>query len=76
MDEILWELRDHDAALEDDCPVTPELYRELRGQELEALGGAGKGRLSQAAEILDGLVLITLGKMGRVCAASPWHPRW
>ncbi len=53
----LWQWLHHDAALDDGRKVTPDLYRDLRGQELEALGGAGKGRLGQAAEILDGLVL-------------------
>ncbi|HEY0553820.1 MAG TPA: malate synthase A, partial [Thermoanaerobaculia bacterium] len=53
----LWQWLHHDAALEDGRKVTPDLYRDLRSQELEALGGADKGRLGQAAEILDGLVL-------------------
>ena len=53
----LWQWLHHDAALEDGRKVTPDLYRDLRGQELQSLGGAETGRLGQAAEILDGLVL-------------------
>jgi malate synthase len=53
----LWQWLHHDAALEDGRKVTEELYREMWEQELEALGGPEKGRLRQAAEILDGLVL-------------------
>jgi malate synthase len=53
----LWQWIHHDATLEDGRKVTPELYRDLRDQELQALGGAEQGRLRQAAEILDSLVL-------------------
>ena len=53
----LWQWIHHDAALEDGRKVTPELYRELRDQELPALGGPDHGKLRQAVEILDGLVL-------------------
>jgi malate synthase len=53
----LWQWIHHDATLEDGRKVTPDLYRDLRGQELQALGGAERGRLRQAAEILDSLVL-------------------
>jgi malate synthase len=53
----LWQWIHHDAALEDGRKVTEELYREMRDQELEALGGRDKGRLGEATEILDGLVL-------------------
>jgi malate synthase len=53
----LWQWIHHDAALDDGRKVTPELYREMRDQELEALGGRGEGRMGEAVEILDGLVL-------------------
>jgi malate synthase len=53
----LWQWIHHDAALEDGRNVTPELYRDLRDQELQGLGGPGHGRLRQAVEILDSLVL-------------------
>ena len=32
-------------------------YAELRDEELERLGGAGEGRLAEAADLIDGLVL-------------------
>ncbi len=53
----LWQWIHHDATLEDGRKITPDLYRDLRDQELQALGGAEQGRLRQAAEILDSLVL-------------------
>ena len=53
----LWQWLHHDAALEDGRKVTEALYQEMRDQELEALGGREKGRLGEAAEILDRLVL-------------------
>jgi malate synthase len=53
----LWQWIHHDAALEDGRKITPELYRELRDQELQALGGPDHGKLRQAVEILDSLVL-------------------
>jgi malate synthase len=53
----LWQWLRHGARLDDGRPITPDLYRELRDQELQALGGPAQGRLRQAAEILDSLVL-------------------
>jgi len=53
----LWQWIHHDAALEDGRKVTPDLYRELRDPELQALGGPDHGKLRQAVEILDALVL-------------------
>jgi malate synthase len=52
----LWQWVHNRVKLPDGREVTPELYRELRDRELDALG-AGNGRLRQAAEILDSLVL-------------------
>jgi malate synthase len=37
--------------------MSPELYREIREQEMAKLGGEGQGRLRDAAELLDSLVL-------------------
>ncbi len=53
----LWQWIRHGARMDDGRPVTPELYRELQDQELQALGGSGQGRLGDAARILDELVL-------------------
>ena len=53
----LWQWIRHGATLEDGRRITPELYRQLRDEELSALGGPGQGRLSDAAKILDSLVL-------------------
>jgi malate synthase len=53
----LWQWIWNDAYLDDGRQVTADLYRQIRDQELAALGGPDKGRLRDAAEILDGLVL-------------------
>jgi malate synthase len=53
----LWQWIWHDARMDDGRQITPELYREFRDEELEALGGPDQGRLRDAAEILDRLVL-------------------
>jgi malate synthase len=53
----LWQWLWHDAKMDDGLQITPELYRQLRDEELAALGGADQGRLRDAAEILDRLVL-------------------
>jgi malate synthase len=53
----LWQWIWNDAVLDDGRRVTPDLYREIRDQELAALGGPGQGRLRDAVEILDGTVL-------------------
>ncbi len=53
----IWQWKRNDARLEDGTPVTEDLYREVRSRELERLEAAGSGRLREAAEILDGLVL-------------------
>ncbi len=52
----LWQWVHYEVPLPDRRKVTAELYRELRDRELDALG-ASNGRLRQAAEILDSLVL-------------------
>jgi malate synthase len=53
----LWQWVHRDATLEDGRRITPELYRELRDQELEKLGGDGHGKMRQAMKLLDSLVL-------------------
>jgi len=52
----LWQWRRHGVALDDGRKVDEQLYRGVRDEELAKLG-AGGGRVRQAAEILDGLVL-------------------
>src|SRR6185295_3954254 len=53
----LWQWTWHGARMDDGRQITPALYRQFRDEELAALGGAEKGRLREAAEILDRLVL-------------------
>jgi malate synthase len=53
----LWQWLWNDVELDDGRRFTPELYRDLRDRELAKLGGPAKGRLRDAAEILDELVL-------------------
>jgi malate synthase len=53
----LWQWIWHDARMDDGRPVSSVLYRQFRDEELAALGGPGQGRLRDAAEILDRLVL-------------------
>jgi malate synthase len=53
----LWQWIHNGARLSDGRAVTADLYRAVRQEELARLGGPDAGRLSQAAEILDGLVL-------------------
>jgi malate synthase len=55
----LWQWRTTATRLDDEREATAELYRAVRDEELEKLGGpsAGSGRLADAASLLDGLVL-------------------
>jgi malate synthase len=53
----LWQWRVIGTPLDDGPPLTPDRYRSIRDEELASLGGAGEGRLGDAAELLDGLVL-------------------
>ncbi|MCA1583022.1 MAG: malate synthase A [Acidobacteria bacterium] len=52
----LWQWIHNGAALSDGRKVTRDLYRQVRGEEMAALGGEATGRLRDAAEILDELV--------------------
>jgi malate synthase len=53
----LWQWLQNGTPLADGRPFTADLYRDIRDQELQKLGGPAKGRLREAAEILDELVL-------------------
>jgi malate synthase len=53
----LWQWVHNGAPLADGRAFGAEHYRQIREQEIEKLGGEGKGRLRDAAEILDELVL-------------------
>ena len=54
---LLWHWRDREAPLGDGRTVDDETYRAVRDEELAWLGGPGEGRLAEAAEVLDSLVL-------------------
>ncbi len=43
--------------LDDGDPFTPERYATIRDEELERLGGRRQGRLADATDLLDRLVL-------------------
>jgi malate synthase len=56
----LWQWIQTGATLDDGRPVTADLYRQIRAEELAKLiqpGGAGVGRHGDAAALLDRLVL-------------------
>jgi malate synthase len=53
----LWQWRATGTRLTDGRAVTAELYRQIRGEELAALGGAAVRRLGDAGALLDDLVL-------------------
>jgi malate synthase len=53
----LWQWRVTGTALDDGRPAGPELYRQVRDEELGRLGEGAYGRLGMAAELLDALVL-------------------
>jgi malate synthase len=53
----LWQWRVHRVALDDGRPMSRELYRAVRDEELSRLGSAFPGfRWDDAAQLLDGLV--------------------
>ncbi|HTD52617.1 MAG TPA: malate synthase A, partial [Thermoanaerobaculia bacterium] len=52
----LWQWIHRGARLSDGSAITRDSYEKIRGEELGKLGGEGKGRLRDAAKILDGLV--------------------
>jgi malate synthase len=53
----LWQWVKHGAAIAGNGKMSADLYRRIRDEELEKLGGAGAERYGDAARILDGLVL-------------------
>ncbi len=53
----LWQWRTTGTTLDDGRPVDATLYGEIRDTELASLGGRGTGRLGDAADLLDDLVL-------------------
>src|SRR4029078_9946083 len=53
----LWQWRTSGASLDDGAQLGGDRYRTIRDEELRALRGAGAGRLQEAAELLDALVL-------------------
>jgi malate synthase len=53
----LWQWLKQGATLADGTLVTPALYEQVRAEELARLGGPEAGRLGQASELLDRLVL-------------------
>jgi malate synthase len=53
----LWQWRRRGVRLHDGRPFTGELYGAIRDEELARLGGRGAGRLGEAVDLLDRLVL-------------------
>lgn len=53
----LWQWLQHSVILDNGQTFTESMYRAIRNEELQRLGGPAEARLQQAAEILDYLVL-------------------
>jgi len=53
----LWQWVHREARLDDGRPITPELYAQVREEELARLGGRDTAHYREAAEVLDDLVL-------------------
>jgi len=53
----LWQWRATGVPLDDGAPLSADRYRSIRDEELGRLGGRSVGRLADAADLLDGLVL-------------------
>jgi malate synthase len=53
----IWQWIRHRTTLEDGRPVTRDLYRQVRAEELARLGGPGRERYEESAELLDQLIL-------------------
>jgi malate synthase len=54
----LWQWRRHEVRLDDGHVLDDVRYRAVRDAELERLGGRDRGRLDDAATLLDELVLV------------------
>jgi malate synthase len=53
----LWQWLRHSVTLDGGTPVTDDLYRRIREEELAALSGSGATQVAAAANLLDQLVL-------------------
>ena len=53
----LWQWITNKAKLEDGTVASRELYQRIRDEELEKIGGRKQGRMPEAVELLDSLVL-------------------
>ena len=53
----LWQWLHHGATLADGRTFDEALYQQIRDEEIERLGGRGEGRLGEAAEVMDEVVL-------------------
>jgi len=53
----LWQWRATGIPLDDGAPLTDERYLAIRGEELDRVGGRATGRLGDAGDLLDQLVL-------------------
>jgi malate synthase len=53
----LWQWLHFGVTLDDGRSVTPELYAELRDEEVARIGGRDEGRVGEAVDLLDTLVL-------------------
>ena len=53
----IWQWIRHVAKLADGRPVTRDLYRQIRDEELHKLGGPSAERYEESAELLDNLIL-------------------
>ena len=53
----LWQWITNRATLADGTVASRELYERIREEELKTIGGRGQGRMTEAVELLDSLVL-------------------
>jgi malate synthase len=53
----LWQWVHREAKLDDGRTMTPQLYEQIRDEELDKIGGRHQGRVALATELLDRLVL-------------------
>jgi malate synthase len=53
----LWQWITNRARLEDGRMATGELYKQIRDEELQKIGGAEQGRMREAIQLVDSLVL-------------------
>jgi len=53
----LWQWITNKAKLDDGTVASRELYERIRDEELSKIGGRDQGRMREAVELLDSLVL-------------------